>query len=192
MGILRAVPRGNTEINTYRMIEILAENHKKYVSIIKRFGEHFYAEDLVQETYLMLYKWSTPDKYIKDGKPNDAYVWLCLRNSFLLYQREKRKATKLSLDSIQELSSNETNKEYFESLEKIDTLVQNEVDSWHWYDAKMYKLHVENKMPMRTIEEETGISLRSIFETLKVCKQRLKTAVGEDYTDLINNDFERI
>lgn len=174
------------------MIEIVAQNHKKYVSIIKKFGEHFYAEDLVQETYLMLYKWSSPDKYIKDGKPNDAYIWFCLRNSFLLYQREKRKATKVSLEDIQELSQNETNKEYFDSLEKIDTLVKNEVDSWHWYDAKMYKLHVEKKMPMRTIEAETNISLRSIFETLKVCKQRLRVAVGEKYEHFINEEFERI
>jgi len=174
------------------MIQLVAENHKKYVSIIKNFGEHFYAEDLVQETYLMLYKWSSPDKYIKDGKPNDAYIWLCLRNSFLLYQREKRKATKVSLEDIQELSTNEINIEYFNSLEKIDTLVKNEVNSWHWYDAKMYKLYIDNKMPMRTIESETGISLRSIFETIKICKQRLKKAVGEDYEDFINNDYEKI
>jgi len=174
------------------MIQLVAENHKKYVSIIKNFGEHFYAEDLVQETYLMLYKWSSPDKYIKDGKPNDAYIWLCLRNSFLLYQREKRKATKVSLEDIQELSTNEINIEYFKSLEKIDTLVKNEVNSWHWYDAKMYKLYIDNKMPMRTIESETGISLRSIFETIKICKQRLKKAVGEDYEDFINNDYEKI
>ena len=174
------------------MIELVAQNHKKYVSIIKNFGEHFYAEDLVQETYLMLYKWSSPDKYIKDGKPNDAYIWLCLRNSFLLYQREKRKATKVSLNDIQELSTNEINIEYFNSLEKIDTLVKNEVNSWHWYDAKMYKLYIDNKMPMRTIESETGISLRSIFETIKICKQRLKKAVGEDYEDFINNDYEKI
>ena len=174
------------------MIQLVAENHKKYVSIIKNFGEHFYAEDLVQETYLMLYKWSSPDKYIKDGKPNDAYIWLCLRNSFLLYQREKRKATKVSLEDIQELSTNEINIEYFNSLEKIDTLVKNEVNSWHWYDAKMYKLYIDNKMPMRKIESETGISLRSIFETIKICKQRLKKAVGEDYEDFINNDYEKI
>jgi len=174
------------------MIQLVAENHKKYVSIIKNFGEHFYAEDLVQETYLMLYKWSSPDKYIKDGKPNDAYIWLCLRNSFLLYQREKRKATKVSLEDIQELSTNEINIEYFNSLEKIDTLVKNEVNSWHWYDAKMYKLYIDNKMPMRTIESETGISLRSIFETIKICKQRLKKAVGEDYEDFINQDYEQI
>jgi len=174
------------------MIQLVAENHKKYVSIIKNFGEHFYAEDLVQETYLMLYKWSSPDKYIKDGKPNDAYIWLCLRNSFLLYQREKRKATKVSLEDIQELSTNEINIEYFNSLEKIDTLVKNEVNSWHWYDAKMYKLYIDNKMPMRTIESETGISLRSIFETIKICKQRLKKAVGEDYEDFINQDYEKI
>lgn len=174
------------------MIEIVAQNHKKYVAIIKGFGEYFYAEDLVQETYLMLYKWSTPDKYIKNGKPNDAYIWLCLRNSFLLYQREKRKAKKVSIDDVHELSANELNKHYFESLEKIDTLVKNEVNSWHPYDAQMWWLYFDRKMSMRKIEEGSGIPLRSIFITLKSCKERINEAVGEDYSDLLNNDYEKI
>ena len=63
----------------------------------------------------MLYNWSTPEKYLTNGKVNKGYIWLCLRNSFLLYQREKKKAIKVDLEAIQELSANETNIDFFQS-----------------------------------------------------------------------------
>jgi predicted DNA-binding protein YlxM (UPF0122 family) len=45
---------------------------------------------------------------------------------------------------------------------------------------------------MREIAEETDISLTSIFNTLKNCKERLKEAIGEDFEDYLNEDFELI
>ena len=170
----------------------VAQHHKEWVNIIKSFGERMYAEDLVQETYLMLYKWSTPTKYLINGKVNKGYIWLCLRNSFLLYQREKKKAIKLDLDAIQELSTNELNVKFFEAKEKIHTFIIQEVNTWNPYDQKLYNLHVEKKIPMRKISRGADISLTSIYESLKSCKERLRVAVGEEYEDYINEEFERI
>jgi hypothetical protein len=45
---------------------------------------------------------------------------------------------------------------------------------------------------MRDIAKDSGISLTSIFNTLKNCKERLKEGVGEDYEDFSNNDFDLI
>ena len=45
-------------------------------------------------------------------------------------------------------------------------------------------------MSMRELEAETKISLTSIFHTIKHCKQQLREAVGEDYQDYINGDYE--
>ncbi len=170
----------------------VAQHHKEWVNVIKSFGERNFAEDLVQETYLMLYKWSSPDKYLTNGKVNKGYIWLCLRNSFLLYQREKKKAIKLDLDAIQELSTNETNIIFFEAKEKIYTFIIQEVNTWNPYDQKLYHLHVEKKIPMRKISRGADISLTSIYESLKSCKERLRVAVGEEYEDFINEEFERI
>lgn len=173
-------------------LEQVAKHHKEWVRIIKQFGEHFYADDLVQETYLMLHKWSTPEKYLTNGQVNKGYVWLCLRNSFLQYQREKKRLQKLPLDTIQELTANEDNKQYFDALEKIDTFIENEVNSWHWYDKMLFDVYRNEKFSMRQISKMTGISLRSIHITLSSCKERVNFAVGEDYQDLINNEFELI
>lgn len=173
-------------------LDQVAQHHKEWVGIIKSFGERMYAEDLVQETYLMLYKWSCPEKYLVNGRVNKGYVWLCLRNSFLLYQREKKKAIKLDLDAIQELSTNELNVNFFEAKEKIHTFITQEVNTWNHFDQKLYYLHVEKKIPMRKLARETKISFTTIYESMNACKERLKIAVGENYEDYINEEFERI
>jgi DNA-directed RNA polymerase specialized sigma subunit, sigma24 homolog len=55
------------------------------------FGEHFYDEDIVQETYLMLLKWSSDEKLVNNGKLNKAYIWLALKNTFLQHVRKENK-----------------------------------------------------------------------------------------------------
>ena len=45
---------------------------------------------------------------------------------------------------------------------------------------------------MRKISRGADISLTSIYESLKSCKERLRVAVGEEYEDFINEEFERI
>ncbi len=170
----------------------VAQHHKEWVNIIKSFGERNYAEDLVQETYLMLYKWSKPEKYLINGKVNKGYIWLCLRNSFLLYQREKKKAIKIDLEAIQELSTNEINVNFFEAKEKIHTFINQEVKSWNYFDQKLYDLHIIKKISMHKLAKETKISFTTIYGSMNSCKERLKVAVGEEYEDFINQEYERI
>jgi predicted DNA-binding protein YlxM (UPF0122 family) len=47
-------------------------------------------------------------------------------------------------------------------------------------------------MSMRDIASETNISLTSIYNTLKNCKERLRENVGDDWEDFLNKDFELI
>ena len=68
------------------------------------------------------------------------------------------------------------------------------VSSWYWYDAKLFRLHFpmvfgdldkdgqpKKPMSMRKIAKETGISLKSVFNSLKAAKMRLREELQEDY-----------
>jgi hypothetical protein len=48
----------------------VAKHHKEWVKIVNSFGEYFFAEDIVQETYIMLMKWSSEEKLFKDEQIN--------------------------------------------------------------------------------------------------------------------------
>ena len=74
------------------------------------------------------------------------------------------------------------NKYLFDSLfgnikEDIDKVV----NTWYWYEAKLFRLHFNKGMSMRKIAKETGISLKSVFNTLKASKLKLREYFQEDY-----------
>lgn len=168
----------------------VAKHHKEWVSLVKQWGEHFYAEDLVQEMYLKLDQATTEEKIVKNGVVNKSYVWFALRSVFIDYQRGK-KWEKVSLDNIQ-LPYEAVNLDSESAFGKIFIEIDREIESWHWYDAKLFRLYMNSGMSMREIEEQTKISLSSIFTTLKGCKARIAERIGEDYEDFINEDYERI
>jgi len=75
---------------------------------------------------------------------------------------------------------------------RLEGLIDNEVDSWHWYDKMLFKIYRESGKSIRKLSAETGISVRSIWKTLKDCKDRIEENVGEDYIDYKNEDYELI
>ena len=62
----------------------------------------------------------------------------------------------------------------------IDELWE-EVDSWHWYDTKLFKLYHNTNMTIKKISEETKISERSIWNTLDNGRKRIQTNRKEAY-----------
>ena len=150
-------------------LKILAEHHKEWVKIVRSFGEYDLAEDVVQDVYLRIVKYNYEEKILKDGRPNIALMWMMLRNRAFEIKLEKH-----------------------EALERLHQRINEEMDNWHWYDAMLFKVYKEGNASMRDIAKDSGISLTSIFNTLKNCKERLKDEVGEDFEDYNNNDFDLI
>jgi len=69
----------------------------------------------------------------------------------------------------------------------IDLKINYIVDSWHWYDARLFRLYRDSGMSMREIASATTISLTSIFHTIKVCKARINNAISGEYYDCLND-----
>ena len=46
-------------------------------------------------------------------------------------------------------------------------LIDEHINNWHWYDAKLFKLYRDTDMSIRKIAKETKISWVSIFNTIK-------------------------
>ena len=70
--------------------------------------------------------------------------------------------------------------------------INEEINTWHWYDQMLFKEYVSTGKSIITLAKESNISRSSIFQTLKNCKQRIKITVGEDWEDFRNQDFEHI
>ena len=165
-------------------LDIVAKEHKYFVNVVRTFGEDNYAEDIVQEMYIRIHKYTSPEKIVKDGQVNKGFIWFVLRNIYVDFCKQKGRIQKIDLDeSTFTVSDNEKSEALEEMYEKIDR----EIESWHWYDSKLFKLYRDSGMSMREIEKATNISLTSIFHTIKHCKARINAAISEQYYDVLND-----
>ena len=171
-------------------LTILSKYHKEWLNIVRLFGDNEFAEDIVQDVYLKVHQYNYQEKILIDGEPNRALMWILLRNT--TYRENKIAPNDLSIELVRDLSADELMVEKHESLETIYDKVEQEISRWDWYDQKLWKIYKDEQKSMRQISDETGISLKSIFLTLKSCKERIRQSVGEDYTDFINEEFELI
>lgn len=163
------------------MLEKLYKYHKDWVELAKLFDNNF-AEDIVQEMYILMHKYGKEDKIFTNDKPNKGYIYIAIRNIYLQQiQNPKSKITKVEIDdnllNVPDDFDINTELEWYDFRTKCEA----EVNSWHQYDKKLFTLYRDSGMSMRKIAEETGISFVSIFHTLKANKKILKNKFENDY-----------
>jgi DNA-directed RNA polymerase specialized sigma24 family protein len=141
-------------------MEHIYSKHKHWVSIVKKFGEVNYAEDVVQEAYIRVY-----------GKDiNEAYFYYTLRSLTMDLHSKKVIKVEITKEIEYSLLEDESN----EIAEQMAQPFIEFIDTWHWYDKMLFMTWVNNKISMRKLSRETGIAFMSVYYTIKKCKQRLK------------------
>ena len=175
-------------------LEIVAKDHKKWIKVVQGMGESDYAEDIVQQAYLVLYKYTTPEKIIHNGQASNGYMFFTLKSILLQYYNSKNKVFKISLDSDETFLQipHEDDIEENQAFHKICRLIDEEMESWTWYNRKLTQLYRDTDLSIRKIADKTNISFVSIFNTLKNCKNELKNQLYEEYEDYKAGEFERI
>ena len=167
----------------------VAQHHDEWVKVIHTFGEYDYAEDIVQESYIALYKYADADKLLDaQGEVRKGYMYFTLRSLFYQYYNKKKKVNKVNFDDQWELFD-DSNIEEHKAYNDICLLIDEEIKNWDWYDRKLFKLYRDSDMSMRDIAKETNISLISIFNSIKNYKIILKEKFEKDYQDYITNDY---
>jgi DNA-directed RNA polymerase specialized sigma24 family protein len=187
-----------------RVIDLLAQKNDDWIRMAKSFKiTDDQANEIVQEMYLRI------NDYVKDAKKimfddkqvNTFYVYITLRNIYysnfyntgkniknrkVIYFSEivdnddARKLAKYMIEDPEEAQYNIDKKIKLDNL--IDK-IEEEIDTWYWYDKKMTKLYMNTKMSMRDISKETKISLSSIFNTLTNAKEKIREVSEKEYRE---------
>ena len=187
-----------------RVIDLLAQKNDDWIRMAKSFKiTDDQANEIVQEMYLRI------NDYVKDAKKimfddkqvNTFYVYITLRNIYysnfyntgkniknrkVIYFSEivdnddARKLAKYMIEDPEEAQYNIDKKIKLDNL--IDK-IEEEIDTWYWYDKKMTKLYMNTKMSMRDISKETKISLSSIFNTLTNAKEKIREISEKEYRE---------
>jgi len=117
---------------------------------------------------------------------NNYYIYVTMRNLFLSNFHKGKKRNHYSTEDINDELINFSNvsdvsDEYEDSFDALINKIEDMVDSWYWYDKKLWNIHFKNKMSMRRISRETRISLSSIFNTLSNGKKKIRENSKEEY-----------
>ena len=142
-------------------INHLVDKHKHWISVVKRFGEVTYAEDIVQEAYI---------KIIDSNKDvNFAYFYFTLRSLTMNLHNKKVVKVEITKD-IEYLLVDSGEDDIILELAKpyLDY-----IQTWEDYERMLFMVYVNKGVSMRKMARESGISFTSIYNTIKNCKLKL-------------------
>lgn len=166
------------------ILERVAKHHDYLVELAAVFADDF-AEDIVQEFYLLLHKYQvTEEQMFTNDKLNRGYCFIIIRNIYFQIYNVKKRIIKCELnDEIYNMVDD------FDLEKELDwhnfrTKAESEVNNWDWYDKKLFSIYRDSNISIRGLAKETGISFVSIFHSLKKHKEKLKELLKEDYDNL--------
>ena len=168
------------------------------------------ANEMVQIMYFRMMKYfDEPSRIMVDGEINKIYIYVTLRNIFYKLKNDRKKVIEYEFKEFDTFDGSFDTTKYSTGLtysfedqidmnkmeaanEKIMSMIEKEIKTWHWYDEKLFRLYYYTDKSMRDIARETSISLTSIFNSCKNYKQIISEKFGEDIMDFFNKDYDKI
>jgi len=160
------------------LLNTISKHHNEWVRIVRSFGENQYHEDIVQEMYLKVHKNRLKDVWFKNGELNVNYIFSILHNICYDLRKQRNKISKVEIDVLLNLSNSDLNKEIEQN--EVNQIIEKEIQSWDFYDQKMYEVYSHHEKSIRKIHKATGISQRSIHTTLTNCKNRIIERINKE------------
>ncbi len=162
------------------ILELLSKRHEEWIRMAKSFGaDNDASKDLVQDMYLRMHKYvKDPEKIMYNEKEvNTYFVFVVLRNLFISSQKSLSFSQLKAIEDAYELP----NYEMEEAHNNLINELWDEVETWHWYDAKLFRLYHTTDMTIKNISEATKISERSIWNTLDNGRKKIQESKKQAY-----------
>ena len=161
-----------------KVLTLLAEYHNKWLANVNALinDENIQAEDIVQDMYLKIH--SSKDEVIKkaivNNKPHIGYINKILYNMYLDMQKDESIKTELKDNYTVEEKQPEINK--FNIEKKIDEIV----NSFYWFDRKLFNLYRKEFHTIRSLSKATKISHVVVHNTISKCKKKIKRKLRDE------------
>lgn len=181
------------------MLDKLAEKHNLWLRMVIGFGcDEETAKDIVQSMYLRIHKYVKDEERImyNDDEVNRFFIYVTLKNMYYTYEKAKNKFIWYEIredDAIDyELRDFAFDEAMETAFERLIGKISSEMDTWHKYDKILSEKYLKSDYSLRDIANGSGISLTSIFNSMRSNKQILKDKFREDYEDFCNGDYNLI
>ena len=156
------------------------------------------AEDIVQSMYLRIHRLVKDQNKImyNDDEVNRFFIYVTLKNMYVDYCKAKSKYQFFEyVETDAEVEEDGLTESEFEQQEAFHNLVDSisgEIMNWERYDIILSNLYFKTNMSLRDISNGSGISLTSIYNSIRNYKHILNSKFVEDYEDYANGDYKLI
>jgi DNA-directed RNA polymerase specialized sigma24 family protein len=180
------------------MLELLASKHNVWLNMVMSFGcDYQTAQDIVQNMYLRMHKYVKDEQRImyNNEEVNRFFIYVTLKNMWKTYLTNANKYDVFEIREEEGYDMPEV--EHFSNemdvaFELLLARIQTEMRTWHRYDRILSEKYFKSDYSLRDIASGSGISLTSIFNTIKTNKKILKKKFREDWEDFKNGDYDKI
>jgi len=158
-------------------IHHIAQRHCEWLKMARALGGGDMSEDIVQEMYLRLLEKQSEGFEIRNieykGQVNTFYIFTVIRSITVDGQRRTKAApTVIPIDGIQVEDCEPYDADGCHQKATAEQVCAEVIQEMHWYNRRV--LELSEKMSIRRLARETGISHFSLWHTLKKTKEYVK------------------
>ena len=161
----------------------LNRNHKNFVLYVRKnamtLQQKKYPEDVVQEAYFRVATILAQGQELKFESYSllERYFFKTIK-SIIINEAKSKTIQELPIKQDFPVTPEEIDVvEYSELVKKIDEVVE----TFYWYDKKMFNLYRYQIPSIRKIASETKISRPSVTETIENCKSKIQKRLATEY-----------
>jgi len=181
------------------MLDLLAKNHNLWINMVLGFGcDYDTAQDIVQSMYLRMNKYVKDENRImyNDEEVNRFFIYVTLKNMYRSYRTAESKFVWYEVREDDAIDTEMMDIAFDEAMETafatLMTRIGSEMKTWHRYDRILSEKYFKSDYSLRDIAKGAGISLTSIFNSIRNNKKILKEKFSEDWEDFKNGDYHLI
>ena len=148
--------------------------------------------------YLRLHKYIEDKDRImyNDDEVNRFFVYVTLKNMYLTYMSSQNRYQWYEIRE-DDVIDEDLNEFVFDEVmdtafDRLISKINDEMNTWHKYDRILSEKYLKSDYSLRDIATGSGISLTSIFNSMRENKRILKEKFQEDYEDFCNGDYNLI
>lgn len=154
---------------------------KRWISLAKFYGAGDYAEDIVQDSYILCYDYfSKKDKECDESKLQ-GFAYLTIRNATIDYVRKSKNMPCVDILDYQISYENTSEEDIYQTILE-DQAIHDTLKELQTFDKLLFEHYFDlnrrgTKKSMREIADESRIALRTIFNSINETKSKIKTKI---------------
>lgn len=176
-----------------KVLVILARDHDKWRNFVAKNLEanEAIAEDIVQDAYLKVAAMKNPEKFLYGEDQINYWYFIQVLNSVYIDKTRKAGLEVVAMEDL-DIEYLEADMEMEEAFERLYLKTIEEINSFGRYGSILSQMYFKTRYSLRDLSSMAEVSLSSLYNSIKKYRYDLREALGEDWEDFKNRDYDKI